>query len=208
MAVEGRPHRFTCALVGGFQAHNLLAALGLAMASGEAVETLLPHLAGLRAPPGRMQLAARHPSGAVAFVDYAHKPEALEKALASLRGHTRGRLTVVFGCGGDRDAGKRPLMGAIAATGADRVIVTDDNPRSEEPAAIRAAILGAAPGAIEVGDREAAIRTGFAELGPGDTLLVAGKGHETYQIVGDRTLPFDDVEVLQRCSAEAGSAAA
>jgi UDP-N-acetylmuramoyl-L-alanyl-D-glutamate--2,6-diaminopimelate ligase len=206
--VAGRTLRFTCGLVGAFQASNLLAALGMALATGEAVEALLPHLAALQAPPGRMQLAAQHPSGASAFVDYAHKPEALEKALASLRGHTPGRLTVVIGCGGDRDAGKRPLMGAIAAAGADRVIVTDDNPRSEDPAAIRAAILAAAPGAIEIGDREAAIRKGFAGLGTGDALLVAGKGHETYQIVGERTLPFDDVEVLQRCAAELGSAAA
>lgn len=204
----GHRHRFTSPLVGSFQAHNLLAALGLAIGCGEEVEALLPHLAGLQAPPGRMQLAAHHPSGAPAFVDYSHKPEALEQALRSLRPHTAGRLVLVFGCGGDRDPGKRPLMGAIAVRNADRVYVTDDNPRTEDPAAIRAAILAAAPGAVEVGEREEAIRRAFAELRAGDALLVAGKGHETYQIIGERTLPFDDAEVLRRCAAESGGRAA
>jgi UDP-N-acetylmuramoyl-L-alanyl-D-glutamate--2,6-diaminopimelate ligase len=172
------------------------------------VGAVLPHLATLEAPPGRMQLAARHPSGAPAFVDYAHKPEALAKALETLRPHTPGRLVVVFGCGGDRDAGKRPQMGEIAARLADRVIVTDDNPRTEDPAAIRRAILAAAPGAAEIGDRAEAIATAFAGLRAGDALLVAGKGHEPYQIVGDRVLPFDDAEVLRRCAREAGGKAA
>jgi UDP-N-acetylmuramoyl-L-alanyl-D-glutamate--2,6-diaminopimelate ligase len=199
----GRRHAFDSRLVGAFQAHNLLAALGLVVACGERVEEVLPHLAGLEAPPGRMQLAATHPSGAPAFVDYAHKPEALEKALETLRPHATGRLVVVVGCGGDRDAGKRPIMGAIAARLADRVVVTDDNPRTEDPAAIRRAVLAGAPGAVEIGDREAAIRAAFAGLEAGDALLVAGKGHETYQIVGDRTLPFDDAEVLRRCAREA-----
>lgn len=204
----GHRHRFTSPLVGSFQAHNLLAALGLAIGCGEEVEALLPHLCALKAPPGRMQLAAHHPSGAPAFVDYSHKPEALEQALRSLRPHTLGRLVLVFGCGGDRDPGKRPLMGAIAVRNADRVYVTDDNPRTEDPAAIRAAILAAAPGAAEVGEREEAIRRAFAELRAGDALLVAGKGHETYQIIGERTLPFDDAEVLRRCAAESGGRAA
>ena len=206
--LQGRRHRFQTGLVGAFQAHNLLAAAGLALATGITVDTVLAHLASLRAPAGRMQLVALHPSGASAFVDYAHKPEALAKALEGLRPHTRARLVVVFGCGGDRDAGKRPLMGEIAARLADLVVVTDDNPRTEDPAAIRAAVLAGAPGAVEIGEREAAIRTAFGSLGTGDTLLVAGKGHETYQIVGERTLPFDDAEVLREAAHMAGGTAA
>lgn len=205
----GRRHAFRSRLVGAFQAHNLLAALGLVLgAGGEAVEAVLPHLAGLAAPPGRMQLTARHANGAPAFVDYAHKPEALAKALEALRPHTRSRLVVVFGCGGDRDAGKRPIMGEIATRLADVVIVTDDNPRTEDPSAIRRAILSAAPGALEIGDRAEAIRTAFVALGPGDTLLVAGKGHENYQIMGERTLPFDDAEVLRTVARESGGSVA
>ena len=134
--------------------------------------------------------------GAPIFVDYAHKPDALAKALDALRPYTRGRLIVVFGAGGDRDRGKRPLMGAVAAAKADRVIVTDDNPRSEDAAAIRAAIIAAAPGAIEIGDRHEAIRSAIAELGAGDVLLIAGKGHETGQIIGDRVVPFSDHEAV------------
>ena len=200
----GRRHRFAIGLVGAFQAANLLAAAGLVIAGGAAVEAVLPLLANLRPPPGRMQLVARHASGAAAFVDYAHKPEALAKALEALRPHTRGRLVVVFGCGGDRDAGKRPLMGEIAARHADMVVVTDDNPRSEAPGPIRAQILAAAPGAVEVGDRGEAIRTAFAGLRAGDTLLVAGKGHETYQLVGDQVLHFDDAEVVRAAALSTG----
>ena len=200
----GHEARIETALVGGFQAHNLLAALGLVLAAGAAPADVLPHLAGLRPPPGRMQLVAEHPNGAAAFVDYAHKPEALAQALQALRPHTPGRLSVVFGCGGDRDAGKRPLMGAIAARLADRVVVTDDNPRSEDPAAIRAAILAAAPGAVEIGDRAEAIARAWAELDAGDTLLVAGKGHETYQLVGDRLHPFDDTETVRAAARRSG----
>ena len=151
-----------------------------------------------------MQLTAVSAAGAPAFVDYAHKPEALAKALEALRPHCEGRLVVVFGCGGDRDPGKRPIMGEIAARLADLVLVTDDNPRTEDPATIRAAVLAAAPGAIEVGDRRAAIRRAFAGLEAGDLLLVAGKGHETYQIVGERKLPFDDAAELRRCALELG----
>lgn len=201
----GRRHAFASRLVGAFQAHNLLAALGLVLgAGGEAVEAVLPHLQALTAPPGRMQLTAWHSSGAPAFVDYAHKPEALVKALEALRPHTAGRLVVVFGCGGDRDAGKRPIMGEIAARLADVVVVTDDNPRTEDPALIRRAILAGAPGAREIGDRAEAIASAFAALQPGDTLLVAGKGHENYQIVGDRTFPFDDAEVLREAARASG----
>jgi UDP-N-acetylmuramoyl-L-alanyl-D-glutamate--2,6-diaminopimelate ligase len=202
--VLGRRAEVACRLVGGFQAHNLLAALGLVLATGAEVDRATALLGGLRAPPGRMQLTAFHPSGAAAFVDYAHKPEALEKALEALRPHTEGRLVVVFGCGGDRDPGKRPLMGEIAARLADRVVVTDDNPRGEDPGTIRRAVLAAAPGAVEIGDRAAAIRAAFMNLAAGDTLLVAGKGHEAYQIVGDRTLHFDDAEAVRELAREAG----
>ena len=132
--------------------------------------------------------------GATVFVDYAHKPDALEKALTALRPYVRGRLIVIFGCGGDRDAGKRPIMGEIATRCADVVIVTDDNPRSENPAAIRAEILAGAPTALEIGDRAEAIRAAVAMLVEGDALLIAGKGHEIGQIVGDRTLPFSDAD--------------
>src|SRR4029077_16519045 len=135
-------------------------------------------------------------NGAPIFVDYAHKPDALAKALQALRPYARRKLVVVFGAGGDRDAGKRPLMGAIASKNADSVIVTDDNPRSENPEAIRAAILGAAKGAKDIGDRAAAIRAAIEELEPGDALVIAGKGHETGQIVGDRVLPFSDHDAV------------
>ena len=139
--------------------------------------------------------------GAPVFVDYAHKPDALEKALETLRPFVERRLAVVFGCGGDRDPGKRPLMGAIAARLADRVIVTDDNPRSEDPAAIRAAVLAAAPGAVEIGDRRLAIETAVSELESGDVLLIAGKGHEPGQIVGKTVLPFSDHDVAREAIA-------
>ncbi len=135
-------------------------------------------------------------NGAPIFIDYAHKPDALAKALARLRPYASGKLAVVFGAGGDRDAGKRPIMGRIAAEHADRVIVTDDNPRSEQPAAIRAAILAAAPGATEIGDRAEAIRAGIAALKAGDVLLIAGKGHETGQIIGGNTIPFSDHDAV------------
>ncbi|MBV8472384.1 MAG: UDP-N-acetylmuramoyl-L-alanyl-D-glutamate--2,6-diaminopimelate ligase, partial [Hyphomicrobiales bacterium] len=141
--------------------------------------------------------------GGAIVVDYAHTPDALATVLTALRPHARGRLLALFGCGGDRDPGKRPMMGAIASRGADVVIVTDDNPRSEDPAAIRAAILAAAPGALEIADRAEAIRAGIAALGPDDALLVAGKGHETGQIIGERTLPFSDAEVARAALQEA-----
>ena len=197
LEIDGRTALVASPLMGAFQAHNLLAALGLVMATGEPAEALLPLLSGLRGAPGRMQLAARHRSGAAAFVDYAHKPAALEQALQALRPHTKGRLVTVFGCGGDRDPGKRSAMGAIAARIADRAIVTDDNPRSENPTLIRAAILAASPLLEEIGDRGEAIRTAFTGLEAGDALLVAGKGHETGQYIGDRVLPFDDAAILR-----------
>ena len=182
-------------LPGRFQADNALLAAGLAMVTGtDAAVDRLPGLAGVR---GRMELAATLPNGAAIYVDYAHTPDALDRLLRALRPHTAGRLHVVFGAGGDRDRGKRPLMGAVAATLADRAIVTDDNPRSEDPASIRAAILAACPGAQEVGDRAAAIAAALNGLRPGDVLAVAGKGHEQGQTVGGETLPFDDVSVVR-----------
>jgi UDP-N-acetylmuramoyl-L-alanyl-D-glutamate--2,6-diaminopimelate ligase len=183
-------------LPGRFQADNALVAATLAEATGtgNAID-LLGCLTGVR---GRMELAARLANGAAVYVDYAHTPDALERLLTALRPHTAGRLHVVFGAGGDRDRGKRPLMGEAAARFADHVIVTDDNPRSEAPAAIRAAVLAACRDAREVGDRAAAIAAALAELGPGDVLAVAGKGHEQGQSIGGTLLPFDDVETVRR----------
>ncbi len=191
---EGRTHKARLDLIGGFQAHNALLAAGLAIGSGAEPEAVFAALPGLVTVRGRMQLAATRTNGASVFVDFAHTPDALATALAALRPHVLGRLLVVFGAGGDRDPGKRPLMGAAAAGGADVVFVTDDNPRSEDPATIRAAILAAAPEATEIGDRAEAILTAVDALQPGDALLVAGKGHETGQTVGDDVLPFDDAE--------------
>ncbi len=191
----GTRHDLALALPGRFQADNVLLAAALAEATGEhGVVERLPCLRGVR---GRMELAARLPNGAAAYVDYAHTPDALERLLIALRPHTAGRLHVVFGAGGDRDRGKRPLMGVAAARHADRVIVTDDNPRGEEPAVIRAAILAACPGAIEIGDRARAIETALDALAPGDVLAVAGKGHEQGQIVGGTVLPFDDAALIR-----------
>jgi UDP-N-acetylmuramoyl-L-alanyl-D-glutamate--2,6-diaminopimelate ligase len=190
----GRAHAARLELIGGFQAMNALTAAGLAIGAGEAAEAVFAALPGLATVRGRMQRAATRRNGAAVFVDYAHTPDALATALAALRPHVMGRLLVVFGAGGDRDRGKRPLMGRAATDGADVVVVTDDNPRSEDPAAIRAAILAGAPEATEVGDRAEAILTAVDALGPGDALLVAGKGHETGQVVGDDVLPFDDAE--------------
>jgi UDP-N-acetylmuramoyl-L-alanyl-D-glutamate--2,6-diaminopimelate ligase len=176
-------------------------AAGLAIGAGEDPEAVFAALAGLRGVRGRMERAATRANGAAVYVDYAHTPDALATAIDALRAHVAGRIVVVFGAGGDRDAGKRPLMGAAVAARADAAIVTDDNPRSEDPAAIRAAIRAAIPAAAECGDRAEAIRRGAAMLGPGDALLIAGKGHETGQTAGGVTLPFDD-------AAEARAAAA
>jgi len=183
-------------LVGRFQADNALLAAGLAIASGAERGAALAAMAHLTGVPGRMERIGADPERAV-FVDYAHKPEALAAVLDTLRGAISGRLVVVFGCGGDRDRGKRPLMGAIAAEKADIVIVTDDNPRSEDPAAIRAEILAASPGAREIGDRAQAIQTAVRLLKAGDALVIAGKGHETGQIIGERTEPFSDAACVR-----------
>jgi UDP-N-acetylmuramoyl-L-alanyl-D-glutamate--2,6-diaminopimelate ligase len=182
-------------LVGAFQIENALVAAALVIAtSGDAAETLAA-LERLKGAKGRLELVGEK-SGAPIFVDYAHKPDALEQALGALRPYVGKRLVVVFGAGGDRDRGKRPLMGEIAARAADRVIVTDDNPRSEDPATIRAAILAAAPGAVEIGDRREAIHAAIGNLERGDVLLIAGKGHESGQIIGNQTLPFSDHEAV------------
>src|SRR5262245_5484570 len=192
----GVRHQVRLPLVGAFQVENALVAAGQAVAAGGDAAPIFAALEGLVGAKGRLELVGRK-SGAPVFVDYAHKPDALAKALEALRPYVSGKLVVVFGAGGDRDPGKRPLMGAIAAEKADRVIVTDDNPRSEEPGAIRAAILGGAPGADEIGDRNEAIRRAVADLEPGDVLLIAGKGHETGQIIGQKTVPFSDHEAVR-----------
>ena len=191
---KGQVRQVRLALIGGFQAENVLAATGLAIASGSPPADVFGVLGRLTTVRGRMQLAATRANGAAVFVDYAHTPDAVETALTALRPHVLGRLVIVFGAGGDRDRTKRPLMGAAAAAHADVQIVTDDNPRSEDPVSIRAAILAACPGAQEVGDRAEAILRGIAALGPGDALLIAGKGHESGQTVGGTVYPFDDVE--------------
>lgn len=197
---QGRTRQARLDLIGGFQAENVLLAAGLVIAAGaepDEVFNALPHLTTVR---GRMELAATRQSGAAVFVDYAHTPDAVRTALKAMRPHVMGRIVVIVGAGGDRDAGKRPLMGAAAAENADIVIVTDDNPRSEDPGSIRAAVMAGAVSAggtdsiTEVGDRAEAILRGIDMLGAGDALLIAGKGHETGQVVGDAVLPFDDVE--------------
>src|SRR5579883_3078078 len=191
----GNDYRLRLPLVGDFQVENALVAVGLVIATGEEPAAAFAALEHLEGAKGRLELVAER-NGASIFVDYAHKPDALAKALDALRPYVRGRLVVVFGAGGDRDRGKRPIMGQIAAEKADRVVVTDDNPRSEDAGAIRSAILAAAPEAIEIGDRGEAIRTTIAELSPGDVLLIAGKGHETGQIVGKQVFPFSDHEAV------------
>jgi UDP-N-acetylmuramoyl-L-alanyl-D-glutamate--2,6-diaminopimelate ligase len=191
VAHAGKTYSLRLPLVGAFQIENALVAAGLVIATGGAPDKVFAALSSLQGAKGRLDLVGDR-NGAPVFVDYAHKPDALEKALEALRPYVKRDLVVVFGAGGDRDKGKRPLMGAIAVKGAERVIITDDNPRSEEPASIRAAILAAAPGAIEIGDRREAIHAAVASLQTGDVLLIAGKGHETGQIVGGRVLPFSD----------------
>ena len=191
----GKAFQIRLPLLGEFQIENALVAAGIAIATGGDPDAVFAALADLQGAKGRLELVGTS-NGAPVFVDYAHKPDALAKALEALRPYAAGRLVVVFGAGGDRDRGKRPLMGAVAAAKADRVIITDDNPRSEDAAAIRAAILAAAPGAAEIGDRREAIRAAIADLRQGDVLLVAGKGHETGQIIGDRLVPFSDHEAV------------
>jgi UDP-N-acetylmuramoyl-L-alanyl-D-glutamate--2,6-diaminopimelate ligase len=192
---SGKEFQVRLPLVGEFQIENALVAAGLVIATGGAADAVFAALENLKGAKGRLELIGSS-RGAPIFVDYAHKPDALAKALDALRPYVSGKLVVVFGAGGDRDRGKRPLMGAVAAENADRIIVTDDNPRSEDAATIRAAILAEAHGAAEIGDRREAIRNAIAGLQHGDVLLIAGKGHETGQIIGDRTVPFSDHEAV------------
>lgn len=208
LAHDGRTRRVELPLIGAYQAANALVAAGLVLATGGAPAATFDAMARLQPVRGRLERAALNHAGAPAYVDYAHTPDALEAAIAALRPHARDRIIVVFGAGGDRDTGKRPEMGRAAAAHADLVIVTDDNPRGEDPAAIRAAVLAGARGAREIADRRAAIAAAVAEAGPGDVVLIAGKGHEQGQIVGSgadlRVLPFDDVSVARECAAQPG----
>lgn len=201
VAFEGRELAVALPLVGDFMAGNALVAAGLAIATGADEAAALAAISGLSGVAGRLERVGEA-NGGLVVVDYAHKPDALAAVLATLRPYATGRLICVFGCGGDRDRGKRPLMGKIAAEKADIAIVTDDNPRSEDPAAIRAEIMAASPKLIEIGDREAAIWHAVRMLEPGDLLVVAGKGHETGQIIGDRTLPFSDHAVVRTALTE------
>ena len=194
-------HTVQLPLIGAYQAANALVSAALVIATGGEVAATLANLARVQPVRGRLERAVIARSGAAVYVDYAHTPDALAAAIAALRPHTGARLHLVFGAGGDRDTGKRPLMGAVAVRDADSVIVTDDNPRSEDAGAIRAAILAATPGAQEIGDRRAAIAAAIAASEAGDVVLIAGKGHEQGQIVGDRVLPFDDVQVARECAA-------
>ena len=194
---KGRRHAVDLPLVGDFQVSNALVAAGLVLSAGGDQSLVMHALQSLKGAKGRLELVGRTKFGAPVFVDYAHKPDALEKTLASLRPYTRNRLHIVFGCGGDRDRAKRPIMGEIATRLADKVYVTDDNPRNEDPAAIRAAIMAAAPGAAEIGNRAGAITAAINALEAGDVLVVAGKGHEEGQKIGKQVLPFSDHEAVK-----------
>jgi len=193
---EGTTYKLRLPLVGAFQASNALVAAGLVMVTGASADEVLPRLERLQGATGRLDLAGTSPYGAPIFIDYAHTPDALAKALDALRPYAANKLFVVFGCGGDRDRGKRPEMGAAAAEKSDVVIVTDDNPRSEDPAAIRDEILVAVPGGREIGDRATAISEAIRMLREGDVLLVAGKGHETGQTIGTAVIPFSDHDAV------------
>jgi UDP-N-acetylmuramoyl-L-alanyl-D-glutamate--2,6-diaminopimelate ligase len=199
---EGKRYTVRLPLVGGFQASNALVAAGLCLATGASADDVLPRLAELRGARGRLDLAGTAQCGAPIFIDYAHTPDALAKALDALRPYVGNRLVVVFGCGGDRDKGKRPEMGAAAIAKGDLAIVTDDNPRSEDPSQIRREILAAAPGATEIGDRSEAIAEAVAMLREGDVLLVAGKGHETGQTIGKTVIPFSDHDAVSAALAQ------
>lgn len=204
LEVAGRGRKVELPLIGAYQAANALVSAALVVASGGDLDRTLADLARLQPVRGRLERAAIARSGAPVYVDYAHTPDALEAAIAALRPHAKGRLIVVFGAGGDRDQGKRPEMGKVAVTQADLAIVTDDNPRGEDPGEIRAQVLAGAAGAREIGDRRAAIAAAIAEAGKDDIVLIAGKGHEQGQIVGRgeaaRVLPFDDVTVARECA--------
>ncbi|MGI9379890.1 MAG: UDP-N-acetylmuramoyl-L-alanyl-D-glutamate--2,6-diaminopimelate ligase [Methyloligellaceae bacterium] len=194
---RGKDYQATLPLIGRFQVANALTAVGLCIATGVEPGEAFQAVSRLQGEIGRLEFVGRQQEGGRVFIDYAHTPDALGSALSALRPYVQGKLVVVFGCGGDRDQGKRSEMGRIATSQADRIIVTDDNPRSENPAQIRSEILHGTSGAIEIGDRRAAIEAAISELEAGDILLIAGKGHETGQIVGDKTLPFSDHEAVQ-----------
>lgn len=200
LEMQGVSYRLTLPLIGAYQTANALLAAGIVIATGDTVDETVRHLSRLQPVRGRLERACIARSGAPVYVDYAHTPDGLEAAIAALRPHTSGRLILVFGAGGDRDVGKRAMMGAIAQEKADLVIVTDDNPRSEDPATIRAAILGSAKDALEIGDRHDAIAAAIGQASAKDVVLIAGKGHEQGQIIGDRVLAFDDVQVARECS--------
>jgi UDP-N-acetylmuramoyl-L-alanyl-D-glutamate--2,6-diaminopimelate ligase len=196
VAFEERSYEVRLPLVGSYQAENALVAAGLAIAVGEKTGDVLAALSDLKGVPGRLEIVGER-NGGLVVIDYAHKPEALAAALDACRPFATGRLVSVFGCGGDRDKGKRPIMGGISVEKADVTIVTDDNPRSEKAADIRSQILAGAPGAKEIGDRAEAIQSAIQMMAPGDVVLIAGKGHETGQIVGNRVLPFSDHDVVR-----------
>lgn len=196
----GKQYKVNLPLIGAYQAANALTAAGLVIATGGDVEATLMALARLQPVRGRLERAVITPSGAPVYVDYAHTPDAIEAAIMALKPHVTGRLILVFGAGGDRDSGKRAPMGDVAARLADLVIVTDDNPRSEDPAAIRSQIMAGAPGASDIAGRREAIAAAIADARDGDIVLIAGKGHEQGQIVGDLVLPFDDVSVARECA--------
>ncbi|MDX3908679.1 MAG: UDP-N-acetylmuramoyl-L-alanyl-D-glutamate--2,6-diaminopimelate ligase [Sphingobium sp.] len=196
----GKTHKVNLPLIGAYQAANALVSAGLVIVTGGDATKVLEFLGRVQPVRGRLERAVISRAGAPVYVDYAHTPDGLRAAIEALRPHTRGKLIVAFGAGGDRDVGKRPQMGAVATELADVVIVTDDNPRSEEPLAIRAAIMAGAPGAIEIGGRRPAISAAIAQAGADDIVLLAGKGHEQGQIIGDRVLPFDDVTVARECA--------
>ena len=198
--VEAKLYKVNLPLIGAYQAANALTAAGLVIAGGEDVAKVLELLGRVQPVRGRLERAVITKAGAPVYVDYAHTPDGLRAAIEALRPHTRGKLIALFGAGGDRDTGKRPQMGKVAAELADHVIVTDDNPRSEDPSAIRAAVMAGAPGAEEIGGRRDAIAAAIAQAGADDIVLLAGKGHEQGQIIGDRVLPFDDVTVARECA--------
>jgi UDP-N-acetylmuramoyl-L-alanyl-D-glutamate--2,6-diaminopimelate ligase len=193
----GEPYELKLPLIGAFQAENALLAAAIVCGAGGSLDLTMKHLESLEGAPGRMQFAVATDCAA-AYVDYAHTPDAVARALSSIRPHASGKVIAIIGAGGDRDRAKRPLMGKAASEGADIVIVTDDNPRTEDPASIRSAIMAGCRQAVEIGDRENALAEGLSMLEAGDVLLVMGKGHETGQIIGKEVLPFDDAEVLAR----------
>ena len=198
---DGKEHKLALPLIGAYQMNNVLTAAGLVLATGGEWAATLSAMGRVSPVRGRLERAVISRAGAPVYIDYAHTPDAVQAAIEALRPHVEGRLITVLGAGGDRDEGKRPEMGAVAARLSDVVIVTDDNPRSEDPAAIRRAVLGGAPDAREIGDRREAIAAAIAMAKAGDIVLVAGKGHEQGQIIGDQVLPFDDVTVARECAA-------